>query len=285
MSLVASGELVKRAYKEGYAIPSFTVWSSDTMNTVLGVASDCRAPVMIMCGPGEFELLPAAQMASVAQAVVHHFDIPVALHLDHGDTVELAGKCIQAGFTSVMLDCSHLSLEENAGSVRRVVEMAKPGNITVEGEIGAVGRVDDVTTEGERSSFLTKPDDAAAFLERTGVDMMAVSIGNAHGHYPTAPVLDFDRLSRIRELVDVPLVLHGGSGTPEEDIKRLIRTGIAKINIATELVRALRAEILNYAEDKNPIWLPIALAKSMEQMAPVVEKWINICGVKGKAPG
>ena len=283
MKLLPSADLINQAFKEGYAIPSFCVWNAETTDTVLSVASALRAPVMLMNGPGEFCLLSPEKMAATVKAIAATYDVPTCLHLDHGKSLELVDECIAAGYTSVMLDYSDKSFDENAGALRSVVRKAKPLNITVEGEIGAVGQADQATTEGNASSSLTDPDEAAAYARETGVDLLAVSIGNAHGHYAQRPRLDFELLKTLRAATDVPIVLHGGSGTPAEDLQTVISLGIAKINVASDLVSAVRRTLYNKWENETSLWVPLALSEAMEAMAKEVERWIRLSGAAGRA--
>jgi tagatose 1,6-diphosphate aldolase GatY/KbaY len=263
-------------------VPGFTVWNAETVNTVLGVAAACRAPVLLMAGPAEFSLMPPALLADVARCVAARYDVPAALHLDHGDSPECVEACIAAGFTSVMLDYSSRPVAENAEALRQVAARARPRGITVEGELGAVGFVRDVGGgEGAKVSSLTDPAEARAYVEATGVDMLAVSFGNVHGIYTKRPQFDFDRLAAIGRAADVPLVLHGGSGTPAEDLRRAISLGIAKVNVASELMRAVRDTLRDPALEH--LWLPKACARSMEAVGKVVERWLAACGAAGKA--
>jgi len=283
MDFVPAIDLVRSAFEGGFAVPSFCVWNAECMDTVLRVAADCRAPVILMNGPGEFGLLPPATMGAIARAVARPYAVPAALHLDHGDSMGQVESCLSAGYTSVMLDFSAKPLRENIAALRRVVALAHPRNATVEGEIGAVGRVDEGTGEGAARSRLTDPDEARRFVRETGIDMVAVSIGNAHGNYPTRPTLDFDLLARLREATGIPLVLHGGSGTPAEDLRRAIGLGIAKVNVASELVRAVRDRLLQRWGNGELMWAPMAFADAREAMAPVVENWIHRTAAAGKA--
>jgi tagatose 1,6-diphosphate aldolase GatY/KbaY len=276
-------DLLKPAAADGYAVPSFCTWNAETMVTVLNVASDLRAPVILMNGPGEFPLLGPSEMSLIAHTLAGRYRIPVALHLDHGDSLEQVRSCLEAGYTSVMLDYSTRPYAENAAALRRTVELARPWGATVEGEIGHVGRADAVTTEGGGTSTLTEVAEAQAFVAGTGVDALAVSIGNAHGQYTRLPQLDFQRLAEIHASVSVPLVLHGSSGTPEEDLRRAISLGIAKVNVATELVTAVRQSLRGQWEDGPKLWMPIQQARAMKALAPVVEKWIRCTGAEGRA--
>lgn len=284
MKFLPASELLRDATANGYAVPSFCVWNAETMDTVLSVSSDCGAPVILMSGPpGEFNLLAPAKMAAIARTVAGGYDVTAALHLDHGDSLPLVEECLAAGYTSVMLDFSTRPFAENVAALRRVVELARPKGVSVEGEIGAVGAIDEITGEGKTASSLTDPEEAKAYVQDTGVDMLAVAIGNAHGNYPTRPHLDFELLALLQEVIDVPLVLHGGSGTPDEDLRKAVSLGIAKINVASELVRVVRERLLERWRANELLWTPQALADSMEAMAPVVERWIRRTGAAGKA--
>ena len=283
MNFLPASELVRDAAKNGYAVPSFCVWNAETMDIVLSVASDCGAPVILMNGPGEFGLLAPAKMAAIARTVAAGYDVTAALHLDHGDSLPLVEECLAAGYTSVMLDFSTRPFAENVAALCRVVELARPKGVSVEGEIGAVGAIDEVTGEGTSASSLTYPEEAKAYLQDTGVDMLAVAIGNAHGNYPTRPHLDFELLASLQEVTDVPLVLHGGSGTPEEDLRKAVSLGIGKINVASELVRVVRERLLQRWGANELLWTPRALADATEAMAPVVERWIRRTGAAGKS--
>ncbi len=275
--------LLQRAWHDHYAVPSFCAWNTEVTETILAVAKKLRAPVILMSGPGEFPLNPPETLAQVSRVLVGKYEVPAALHLDHGDCPELVERCLAAGYTSVMLDYSTRPFEENVAALKAVVENAHKLNATVEGEIGCVGRADDLTAEGGKTSTLTNPADAARFAELTGVDALAVSIGNAHGLYTRLPVFDFERLENIRKMVQVPLVLHGGSGTQPEYLRRAIVLGMAKINVASELCQAFRDAYARVHAGGKTTWLPTALAESKPAIAQVVEKWFKLCGADGRA--
>jgi ketose-bisphosphate aldolase len=283
MKFVPALELVRKAARGGYAVPSFCVWNAETMRSVLQVATEMRAPVMLMSGPGEFPVLPPLPHARVARAVAEDFNVPAALHLDHGNSIDQAAECLRAGFTSIMLDFSARPYAENADALRRVVEMSRAAGATVEGEIGAVGRADDIVVEGAKTSTLTDPDEARRYAGETGVDLLAISIGNAHGIYTRLPRFDFERLETIHRAVKVPLVLHGGSGTSEEDIRRAISLGIAKVNVASELCKSLKDHLTRQWSGGRPRWVPEVLAEALPAHAEVVRKWIRVTGAEGRA--
>jgi ketose-bisphosphate aldolase len=219
----------------------------------------------------------------VAHALAGPFTVPAALHLDHGDSLDRVEACLSSGYTSLMLDYSTRPFEENVEGLRRAVELARPYGATVEGELGMIGRADDVTAERGRESTLTDPALAAQFVERTGIDALAVSIGNAHGAYTKLPRLDFDRLAQLRASTGIPLVLHGGSGTPPDDLRRAISLGIAKVNVATEIMTAIRQSVLSDWQNARNIWVPFAQAAAMKQAERVLEKWFHLTGAAGRA--
>lgn len=283
MKFVPMKKLMKKALKGGYAVPSFCVWNLETTEAVMRTAERMAAPVIIMSGPGEFPLVKPWALAEAARALRKKYKIPAALHLDHGNSLDMVKDCLAAGFSSVMLDFSTKSFEENAGALKTVVAMAAPLGVTVEGELGAVGKVDNATVEGSYGSTLTGPEEAVKYVVETGVDALAVSIGNAHGNYTKLPQLDFQRLEKIHQKIEIPLVLHGGSGTPDEDIKKAISLGIAKVNVASELIRSIRDSLkTQWSAGKNP-WVPAALVEAGRDMEKVIEKWIVRVGAAGRA--
>jgi ketose-bisphosphate aldolase len=283
MKFLPMHELLQPAWEGGYAVPSFCSWNAEMVEIVLQTATELEAPVILMSGPGEFTLNSPDTLGRISRAIAEKYNVPAALHLDHGDSPEMVQACMDAGFTSVMLDYSTRPFSENVEALKAVVAKARPRGVTVEGEIGSVGKVDDSTGEGGQTSTLTEPSEAARYAELTGVDALAVSIGNAHGIYTRLPVFDFDRLQKIRKAVGVPLVLHGGSGTQPEYIQKAVSLGMAKINVASELCKAFRdTYAAEHAEGKSG-WLPGILAAAKPAMAKVVARWIRLAGAAGKA--
>jgi ketose-bisphosphate aldolase len=275
MPLVTMIELLDEARVQHRAIPSFCFWNLESAQAILRAAARVEAPVILMTGPGEFPLARPAELAAVVRHLITRYPVRAALHLDHGSCLEEVKECLEAGFTSVMLDYSAKPFDENVAGLLATAAMAKPLGATVEGEIGHVGKVDNVTKEGIGESTLTVTQEAVDYVAQTGVDALAVSIGNAHGQYTRLPRLDFDRLAEIRTAINIPLVLHGGSGTPDADLKRAISLGIAKVNVATELITAVRQSLLEQWQAGQNLWTPGALAVAYQTMEPVVEKWIT----------
>lgn len=282
MKFVPMSELLQQASSEGFAVPAFCVWNAETMEALLRTTEALKAPVIMMTGPWEFALMGPADLGAIAQALARRFNVRAALHLDHGNSLEMVAACLNAGYTSVMLDYSSRPLNENAEALKYVVAKAHPLNVTVEGELGIIGQVDQITVEGGGQSTLTDPSVAASFVETTGIDALAVSIGNAHGMYTVRPQLDFECLAKVHSAVRVPLVLHGGSGTPEPDLHHAISLGIAKVNVASELISALRQSLLDQWGSGKNMWTPIAQAAAIEEMSKVMEKWLHLTGAAGR---
>ena len=238
--------VLAKAASEGYGVGSFSARSTYLIEAVLDAAQAKNSPVIVQISANEFGWfgITPAQFAKRFYEIKDRYSIPAVLHLDHTRDVAVIRDATDAGFTSVMIDQSAQPFEENARITREVVELAHPRGVSVEAELGSIGGADKLET-GEDKTLYTDPEQARLFVEQTGVDALAVSIGSAHGVYPVKnPKLDFDRLRAIRELVCVPLVLHGGSGLPEETVKRAIsldgKGGVTKINIATDLELCFR---------------------------------------------
>jgi ketose-bisphosphate aldolase len=284
MSIVSMAGPVGKAHREGYAVPAFCAWSAEVMRVILGTAARMRAPVILMHARPDFTLLPPALMAEVARLVAGRFgEVPAVLHLDHGDSPELVRECVEAGYTSVMLDYSARGFEENAEALRRVAELAQPLGITVEGEIGHVGKADETAAEGGLVSALTDPREAAEYVRRSKVDLLAVSVGNKHGFYRGEPHIEFGLLAELRAAVEVPLVMHGGTGIPEKDIRRSVELGISKVNVASELVHGFRSTFNAQWDGGAHPWMTAALGVATASLEKTIEKWIRITGAEGQA--
>ena len=280
MKLVDLNYMLKEADKNHYAVGAFNYCNAETAQAIIETGSRLRSPVMYIIGPWELDLLGPRMMAKIVRDLAEDSDVPVCLHLDHATDLETVKACIDAGFPSVMMDGSHCdTFEENVRITRAAVEMAKDKGITVEGELGAVGRVDGLSPEGDNKMLLTDPGQAVEFVERTGIDALAVSIGNGHGMYPQRPVLDFERLEAIRKITGIPLVLHGGSGIPADQLHKAIDLGISKVNVATELAHAYLAALDNR---ESGMWYAKALIQAKSAVSKVVERWMLELGCAGR---
>ncbi|HOP56030.1 MAG TPA: class II fructose-bisphosphate aldolase [bacterium] len=227
-------EILPPAYREHRAILHFNIHTLEDIEGVVEAGYELDLPVIVACTPRVLNTLGGRSIVGVYRSLADYCSTPVVLHLDHTTELRDIWRAISSGFTSVMIDGSRLPYEENVQLTRTVVEVARAAGISVEGEIGAVpGKEDDLK---DYSKDLTDPDMAYSFVLETEVDALAVSIGSAHGFYKELPELDFERLSSINKKVNIPLVLHGGTGIPVSDIKKAISLGIAKVNIGTELL-------------------------------------------------
>lgn len=236
--LVNLKEVLDKARKGHYALGLFNAVNLEMTNAIMNVAERLHAPVIM--GTAEILLSAAdlAECAAMVRARAEKSPVPIVLHYDHGLTYDKCIEAIQLGFTSVMYDCSTLPYEENVEQVSKMVKFAHEKGVSVEGELGHVGDNEGLGKLSKPSDYYTDPAQAADYVRRTGVDALAVAVGNAHGDYKFPPKLDFDRISQISSAVDVPLVLHGGSGLSDEDFREAIRRGVAKVNIFTDISKA-----------------------------------------------
>jgi fructose-bisphosphate aldolase class II len=239
MGLVTMKSILDEAKNRRYAAGAFTFGSLDTAYAIIDAANRAGMPVVLQAGPLECDYAGIFELAEIAKFAQKRAKVPVALNLDHGDTVDRAREAIEAGFTSVMIDASKSEYEENIKITKEVVKMAAPAGVSVEAELGKIGGAEGLLDISDADAAQTDPDEAAEFVRRTAVDALAVAIGTGHGFYKKAPVLNIGRLKNIAAKTDVPLVLHGGSGTPEPQVLEAINCGIAKVNICTEFLAAM----------------------------------------------
>ncbi|PKP59824.1 tagatose-bisphosphate aldolase [Candidatus Atribacteria bacterium HGW-Atribacteria-1] len=254
MGLVTMNEVLKIAHREGYAVPAFNVCNLEYIQIVVETAAKTNSPVIIAAHPVEIEYAGLQELSYLVRTYAERVNIPVVLHLDHGDNIERVIKCIKAGFTSVMYDGSNLDFEDNILKTLRVAEVAHNVGISVEGELGLVGKAElgeYAHSKKLNDQKLTDPHMAAEFVKRTNIDSLAVAIGNAHGSYRGIPNIDIERLIAIHKQANLPLVLHGGSGTPDEVVIKCIKNGISKINISTDLNLAFYDGIINFIRQNN----------------------------------
>ena len=282
MPLVTSEEMLLKAQKGGYAVGAFNAENMEMVKAIIQAAEELKAPVMIQTTPstvkyGTLETYQAIVAAEAAKA-----SVPVCLHLDHGSSFALAMQALNAGYISVMIDGSKLYVEENIAVSKKVADVAAAIGVPCEAELGKVGgKEDDLEAEADTN---TDPAQAKEFAERTGVTSLAVAIGTAHGFYVGTPVLDKERLSEIRKVVDIPLVLHGASGLTDEDVSDCVKRGICKVNFATEL-RAAYSKAVKETFAENPdVFDPKAYGKAgIEAVKELVKGRMKVCGCDGKA--
>lgn len=281
---VSGKDMLLDAQRGGYAVGAFNFENMEMLQAIIGAAEEMRAPVMLQTTPSTVKYASVTMFSAMAREIASRASVPVALHLDHGSSFELAEAAACAGYSSVMIDGSQLDFEGNITISRSVVDMvAERGlNIPVEGELGTVGGKEDSTVA--HGIAYTEPDKAAEFAERTGISSLAVAIGTAHGVYKGVPHLDIDRLSDIRKVVSIPLVLHGASGVPDEQVRACVERGICKVNYATELRIAYSDGVKEFLREQPDAFDPKKYGKrGMERVREAVKSRMVICGCAGKA--
>ena len=283
--LVNAKKILDSARIHHYAVPGFDCVEDVMIRTVLDTAEELRSPVFVMGYPDDLAGRGWNYIAGLAKAVADSYSIPIVLHLDHSRSMDEVRKALDFGFTSVMFDGSHLPMEQNIALSRKTVQLAEPYGATVEAELGLVGGSEVVDLEKTVENVLTEPEDVIRFVEETGVDILAVSIGTSHGVYKQRPTLDISRLERLNAVSRVPLVMHGGSGTPDEQIQEAIRHGICKLNIYADnriaLWSGFKAVV---AETSRPDPPPVEyFAKVRAVMGQTVRQKIELCLAKDRA--
>jgi fructose-bisphosphate aldolase, class II len=254
MSLVSSRELLADAVQRGYAVGAFNVFNLESLQAVIRAAEAEQAPVLtqVWAGVFRFGYVDIETMAGMARSLAGRASVPVCLHLDHGEDPDMVEEACRAGFTSVMIDASTKPFSENVAVTRRIVEYAHRFGIPVEAELGHVGGEENGSGSDGSDLALTDPAEAARFVAETGCDSLAVAIGTSHGRYHFEPKLDIPRLEAIHRCVAVPLVLHGSSYTPDEQVAATLGRGMAKINVATELSDAWLDAAMSVAAAGRP---------------------------------
>lgn len=283
MSLVTTKELLLDAQKNGYAIGAFNVENMEMVQAVVAAAEELKSPVIMQTTPSTIKYASPEMFYANVAAAAKDASVPVVMHLDHGNSFELAVHAFRAGYTSIMIDGSHSVFEENIAITKSVVDVCHAGNVPVEAELGKVGGKEDDLDGGNGGGY-TVPSEAVEFVEKTGIDSLAVAIGTAHGVYKGTPKLDVERLSEIREVVSIPLVLHGTSGVPDEAVKECIRRGICKVNYATDLRIAFSNGVKEYLTANPDAFDPKKYnAVGREKVKEYVMSKMLVCGSNGRA--
>lgn len=311
MGLVSTKEMFKKAYEGGYAIGAFNVNNMEIIQAIVEAANELKSPVILQVSSGARKYANPTYLTKLVEAAVLESDIPIALHLDHGDTFELCKQCIDSGFTSVMIDGSHLPYEENIALTRKVVDYAHAHGVTVEGELGQLAGVEDDVNVSDEDANYTNPDQVEDFVKRTGVDSLAIAIGTSHGAFKFKPGQDpklrFDILEDIKQrLPEFPIVLHGASsvsqqyvkiindnggqladaiGIPEDMLRQAAKSAVCKINIDSDLRLAMTAGIREVFNAKPGLFDPRGyLTQGRKYIKELVSHKIRtVLGSEGKA--
>jgi fructose-bisphosphate aldolase, class II len=284
MPLVHMRDMLNHAYRNNYAVGGFDLVSLDFLEAILEAGERCRSPLILSLAESHFEYYDFELAMAATERAARRATIPVAIHLDHGTFLDSAVRAINLGCNGVMVDASNRPFDENAALTRTVVEMARGCGVPVEGELGYVAGVEGEDAEKHPGEVVyTAPEEAHEFVERTGVDCLAVSVGTVHGRLRGEPQLDFDRLARINETLGLPLVIHGGTGLGDEQFRRLIANGVAKINYYTALADAAGARIRANAEGDAGSGYTGLLKGVRAAIAAEVERCMRLWGSAGRA--
>ncbi|WP_427337869.1 class II fructose-1,6-bisphosphate aldolase [Caloranaerobacter sp. DY30410] len=282
--LVSGKEILLDAHKKGYAVGAFNVNNMEIVQAIIEAARETNSPVILQASQGGLKYAGVEYIAAMAKVAAESVKVPVAIHLDHGTDFVQIMKCIRNGFTSVMIDGSKYPLEENIAITKKVVEIAHAVGVSVEAELGKIGGTEDDITVDERDATFTDPDEAERFVKETGVDYLAIAIGTAHGPYKGEPKLDFDRLKVIKERLNMPIVLHGSSGVPEESIKKAVSLGVNKINIDTDIRMAFNKGVREFVKNNPDVYDPRKiLGPAREEMKKVIIEKMIMFGSAGRA--
>jgi ketose-bisphosphate aldolase len=277
--LMNTKEMLTQAQQGQYAVAAFNVYNLETAQAAIKVSEQEGTPVIIALGERYFPTVDVEGFSAMIKAMAEKVKVPVALHLDHAYEKESIIRAIRAGFTSVMYDGSKYDLEQNIHFTKEIVEIAHMAGVSVEAEIGSVAR-GAFSDEEEGDGTLTDPQSAKAFVAETNVDFLAAAIGTVHGMYKGEPKIDLALLEKIREAVGIPLVLHGGSGTPDDVLKKAIELGICKVNVNTEVSMAAVSYLQTCIEKQQMAHLSTIMAEMQQAMEPVMTKFVRLLSKK-----
>lgn len=284
MPLVSMNEFLPKAKANRFAVGQFNMNNLEFAQAITEAAMEEKSPFIFGVSEGALKYMGIEYTVAIAEAAAKKSGLPIALHLDHGSNFDIAMKCIRAGFSSVMFDGSHHPFEENIRLTKEIVKAAHAMGVSVEGELGTIGGVEDDLSVDEADAALAKPEEAIRFYEETGVDALAIAVGTAHGMYKAEPKIRHDIIEEVSRAIPVPLVLHGGSGVPDDQIRKSIEFGIAKINVNTENQVACTASIREVlAKDDKVIDPRKYLTPARKAMTEVVRSKIRLFGSNNKA--
>lgn len=282
--LVTTHEMLKEAQKGGYAVGAFNVENLEFVMAVVRAAEEHCSPVIMQTTPSTVKYASLDYFSALAQVAAKSSRVPIALHLDHGDSYELCLRAMQAGYTSVMIDGSHKSFAENIALTQSVACVGAAIGVPVEAELGKVGGKEDDGPDAGDDNPYTNPDEARQFVEETGCTSLAVGVGTAHGVYEGTPHIEQEVLTSIKKTIDIPLVLHGTSGVPNEQVKEAIANGICKVNYATELRQEFTRGFMDYMKEHPQAFDPKKPDHlGMANITAIVGEHMDNLGSSGKA--
>jgi fructose-bisphosphate aldolase class II len=279
MGLVNTVEMLKHAEKYAYAVGAFNVINLDFLNGILDAAEEMKSPVIINIAQVHFPYVNIEQITPAVKHMAENACVPVVLNLDHGITLEAVVRALRCGFSAIMYDASKKPFEQNIEETKLVVKMAHSVGVSVEAELGQVtGAEGGKKTAKARREFFTDPAQAEKFVAETGIDALAVSVGNVHGFYEGEPELDFDLIKELKNLTGIPLVLHGGSGISDDDFRHAVQNGIRKINFFTEMSKLATDRIRELLKSSDDYFIQDLLKESKETIKDVVKERISVFG-------
>ncbi len=282
--LVTGKELLMHADANGYAVGAFNISNMEILQAIIAAAEEEKSPVILATSESAIKYAGHEMIRAMVEVAAKKASVPVALHLDHGTTYETIVGCIRNGWTSVMIDGSHHSLKENIAVTAEIVKIAHAVGVSVEAELGRLSGVEDNISVDDKDAIYTNPNEAVEFVRETGVDSLAIAIGTAHGKYKGIPHLDFDRLVKIKSMINVPIVLHGASGLNEETIKKAVTLGVDKINIDTDVRQAFTDGVHGVFAQKPSEYDPRKIVgAARDSMKEVVIGKMRMFGSSGRA--
>ncbi|MHB1274793.1 MAG: class II fructose-bisphosphate aldolase [Candidatus Humimicrobiaceae bacterium] len=284
MGYVNTKEMLLRARKEKYVVGAFNIIDFTTMSAAVNAAADKRSPVIIQTSQKTVLQMGYKILPAMIRSLAEDTEVPISMILDHGTDMEIIKNCIRYGWSSIMVDGSAKPFEENINFTRMITDIAHEKNITVEGELGHIGGIEEHINVSEDDVLLTDPKKAVEFQKRTGVDSLAVAIGTKHGLYKGTVRLDFERLDKIMKITDFPIIIHGCSDLPEKDLKKIISLGPSKMNISTEIKHVFLDSMKKYLDENNNEYEPIkAFNLAFRNTENLVKSYMDKFGSMGKA--
>lgn len=285
MPYLSGKKMIQHAWENGYAIGAFSGHNTESVRAILTAAEEEQAPVMLMIGQKVIQTIGLEEMKKTVDIFMKDITVPVCIHLDHSRDFGQTMMAVRNQFDSVMFDGSGFPFEDNLRITRAVADVAHGLGIGCEGEIGKIGGTEDDITVDEADAMITTVEEAQEFAQKTTVDYLAISVGTAHGVYKSEPKLHFERIAEIKDIVKIPLVLHGGSGVPDDQVQKAISLGVAKINVDTELRQAFTFGVQKtWEENPEEFALAVSLGNGEASMKEVVKEKIRLFGASGKAP-
>ncbi|MEF9983866.1 MAG: class II fructose-1,6-bisphosphate aldolase [Oscillospiraceae bacterium] len=282
--LVTLKEILSDAHKNGYAVGAFNINNMEIIQALVSAAEEENSPIILQTSEGAIKYAGMEYLQAIVAIAAKNTKVPVCLHLDHGTSFDVMMKCMASGWTSIMYDGSHHPLDQNIKETSEIVKIAHALGISVEAELGRLSGIEDNISVEEKDSIYTNPDEAVQFVRETDVDALAIAIGTAHGKYKGEPKLDYERLEKIKKLLNMPIVLHGASGLTEEQITKAVSLGVNKINIDTDIRQAFTDGVHQCFENKPNEYDPRKIIiPAKEMMKKVAIGKMKMFGSTGKA--